>query len=74
VLARLATVATVVSADLLGGVRVVESAPDDVSFAATLVAGARTIVSGDGAVRAVGSCAGVLVVSAAELLATLGED
>jgi putative PIN family toxin of toxin-antitoxin system len=74
VLARLATIATMVSADLLGDVRVVESDPDDdVLFAAALAAGARTIVSGDAAVLAVGSFAGVMVVNAAEFLATLGE-
>ena len=61
--------------DLLGGVRVVESDPDDdVLFAAALAAGARTIVSGDAAVLAVGSFAGVMVVGAAKFLATLGED
>ena len=74
VLARLAIIATMVPADLLGGVRVVESDPDDdVLFATALAAGARTIVSGDAAVLAVGSFAGVMVVSAAEVLATLGE-
>lgn len=74
VLARLATIATMVPAELLGEVRVVEEDPDDdVLFATALAAGARTIVSGDAAVLAVGSFAGVLVVSAAEFLATLGE-
>jgi hypothetical protein len=59
VLARLATIATMVPADLLGGVNVVESDPDDdVLFATAL---------------AVGSFAGVMVVSAAEFMATLGE-
>ena len=73
-LARLATIATMVPAELLGEVRVVEEDPDDdVLFATALAAGARTIVSGDAAVLAVGSFAGVLVVSAAEFLATLGE-
>lgn len=75
VLARLATLATMVPADLLGDVRVVEADPDDDAlFAAALAAGARTIVSGDAAVLAVGSFAGVMVVSAAKFLATLGED
>jgi len=74
VLARLATLATLVPAELLGEVRVVEDDPDDdVLFATALAAGARTIVSGDAAVLAVGSFAGVLVVSATEFLATLGE-
>ena len=73
VLARLATIATMVPAELLGEVRVVKEDPDDVLFATALAAGARTIVSGDAAVLAVGSFAGVLVVSAAEFLATLGE-
>jgi len=74
VLARLATIATMLPPDLLGGSRVVKSAPDDdVLFATALAAGARTIASGDAAVLAVGSFAGVMVVSAAELLATLGE-
>lgn len=40
---------------------------------AALAAGAWTIVSGDGAVLAVGGFAGVLVVSPAEFLVTLGE-
>jgi putative PIN family toxin of toxin-antitoxin system len=74
VLAKLATIATMVPADLLGDVRVVKEDPDDdVLFATALAAGARTIVSGDAAVLAVGSFAGVMVVSAAEFLATLGE-
>jgi putative PIN family toxin of toxin-antitoxin system len=74
VLARLATLATMVPAELLGEVRVVKEDPDDdVLFATALAGGARTIVSGDAAVLAVGSFAGVLVVSASELLATLGE-
>jgi len=74
VLARLATLATLVPAELLGEVRVVEDDPeDDVLFATAPAAGARTIVSGDAAVLAVGSFAGVLAVSAAEFLATLGE-
>ena len=74
VLARLATIATMVPAELLGDVRVVKDDPDDdVLFATALAAGARTIVSGDAAVLAVGSFAGVLVVSATEFLATLGE-
>jgi putative PIN family toxin of toxin-antitoxin system len=74
VLSKLATIATMVPADLLGDVRVVKSDPyDDVLFATALAAGARTIVSGDAAVLAVGSFAGVMVVSAAEFLATLGE-
>jgi len=74
VLARLATIATMVPADLLGDVRVVKEDPDDdVLFATALAAGARTIVSGDAAVLAVRSFAGVMVVSAAEFLATLGE-
>ncbi len=74
VIARLATIATMVPAELLGEVRVVEDDPDDdVLFAAALAGGARTIVTGDAAVLAVGSFAGVLVVSAAEFLATLGE-
>ncbi len=74
VLAKLATLATMVPADLLGEVRVVREDPDDdVLFATALAAGARIIVSGDTAVLAVGSFAGVLVVSAAEFLATLGE-
>jgi putative PIN family toxin of toxin-antitoxin system len=74
VLARLAAIATMVPAELLGEVRVVEEDPDDdVLFATALAAGARTIVSGDAAVLAVGGFAGVLVVSAAEFLATLGE-
>lgn len=74
VLARLATIATMVPADVLGDVRVVKGdSDDDVLFATALAAGARTIVSGDAAVLAVGSFAGVLVVSAAEFLATLGE-
>ena len=42
-------------------------------FATALAAGARIIVSGDAAVLAIGSFAGVLVVSAAEFLTTLGE-
>jgi putative PIN family toxin of toxin-antitoxin system len=75
VLARLATVATMVPADLLGDVRVVESDPDDdVLFATALASGARTILSGDAAVLAVGNFAGVMVVSAVEFLTTLGED
>ena len=74
VLARLAAIATMVPPDLLGDVRVVEEDPDDdVLFATALAAGARTIVSGDAAVLAVGGFAGVMVVSAAEFLATLGE-
>jgi putative PIN family toxin of toxin-antitoxin system len=74
VLAKLATIATMVPAELLGEVRVVKEDPDDdMLFATALAAGARTIVSGDAAVLAVGSFAGVLVVSAAEFLATLGE-
>jgi len=74
VLSKLATIATMVPADLLGDVRVVESGPyDDALFATALAAGARTIVSGDAAVLAAGSFAGVMVVSAAEFLATLGE-
>ena len=74
VLVRLASIATMVPADLLGEARVVESDPDDdVLFATALAGGARTIVSGDAAVLAVGSFAGVMVVSAAEFLATLGE-
>lgn len=74
VLARLAAIASMVPADLLGDVRVVEEDPDDdVLFATALAAGARTIVSGDAAVLAVGGFAGVMVVSAAEFLATLGE-
>ena len=74
VLVKLATIATMVPADVLGDVRVVEADPDDdVLFATALAAGARTIVSGDAAVLAVGSFAGVMVVSAAEFLATLGE-
>jgi putative PIN family toxin of toxin-antitoxin system len=74
VLVKLATIATMVPAELLGEVRVVEEDPDDdVLFATALAAGARTIVSGDAAVLAVGSFAGVLVVSATEFLATLGE-
>jgi predicted nucleic acid-binding protein len=74
VLARLATIATMVPPDLLGDVRVVESDPDDdVLFATALAAWARTIVSGDSAVLAVGSFPGVMVVSTAEFLATLGE-
>jgi predicted nucleic acid-binding protein len=75
VLAQLATVATMVPADLLGDVRVVASDPDDdVLFATALASGARTIVSGDAAVLAVGHFAGVMVVSAVEFLTTLGED
>ena len=75
VLARLATIATMVPADLLGDMRVVEADPDDdVLFATALAGGARTIVSGDAAVLGVGRFAGVMVVSAAEFLATLGED
>jgi putative PIN family toxin of toxin-antitoxin system len=74
VLARLATIATMVPAELLGDVRVVEEDPDDdLLFATALAAGARTVVTGDAAVLAVGSFAGVLVVSATEVLATLGE-
>jgi len=74
VLVKLATIATMVSADLLGDVPVVEEDPrDDVLFAMALVAGARTIVSGDAAVLAVGGFAGVMVVSSAEFLASLGE-
>jgi len=53
VLARLATIATMVPAELLGEVHVVKEDPDDdVLFAAALAAGSRTIVSGDAAVRA----------------------
>ncbi len=75
VLARLATIATMVPPELLGEVRVVEEDPDDdVLFATALAAGARTIVSGDRAVLAIGGFAGVLVVSASEFLATLGES
>jgi uncharacterized protein len=74
VLARLATIATMVPAELLAEVRVVEEDPDDdVLFSTALAAGARIIVSGDAAVLATGSFAGVLVVSASEFLATLGE-
>ena len=74
VLVKLATIATLVPAELLGEVRVVKEDPDDdVLFATALAGGARTIVSGDAAVLAVGSFAGVLVVSAIEFLATLGE-
>ncbi len=74
VLARLATIATMVPAEVLGQVRVVEEDPDDdVLFATALAAGARTIVSGDQAVLFVGSFAGVLVVNAAEFLETIGE-
>ena len=74
VLVKLATIATMVPADVLGDVRVVEADPDDdVLFATALAAGARTIVSGDAAVLAVGSFAGVMLVSAVEFLATLGE-
>lgn len=74
VLARLAAIATMVPTELLGDVRAVEEDPDDdVLFATALAAGARTIVSGDAAVLAVGSFAGVQVISAAEFLAALGE-
>jgi predicted nucleic acid-binding protein len=74
VLAKLAAVASMVPAELLGEVRVVKEDPnDDVLFATALAGGARTIVSGDAAVLTVGSFAGVLVVSATEFLATLGE-
>lgn len=73
-LAKLATIAAVVPAEFFGDVRVVKEDPDDdMVFATALAAGARTIVSGDAAVLAVGSFAGFLVLSAAEFLGTLGE-
>jgi predicted nucleic acid-binding protein len=62
VLAKLATIATMVPAELLGEVRVVKEDPDDdVLFATALAAGARPVVSGDAAVLGVGTFAGVLV-------------
>ncbi len=74
VVADLAAGAELVSPDLLPAVRVVEADPDDdVLFGAALVGGAGYVVSGDGAVLAVGNFGGVVVVSAAEFLALLAE-
>lgn len=74
VVAGLAAGATMVPPELLAAVRVVPEDPDDdVLFGAALAGGARFVVSGDAAVLAVGHFAGVVVVSAAGFLATLGE-
>ena len=74
VVAGLAAGAIMVAPELLAAVRVVPKDPDDdVLFGAALAGGARFVVSGDAAVLAVGHFAGVQVVSAAQLLATLGE-
>jgi len=74
VVAGLAAGATVVAPDLLAAVRVVKGDPDDdVLFSTAMAGGARFVVTGDAAVLAVGNFAGVMVVSAAEFLASLGE-
>jgi len=74
VVADLAALAVLVPPGQLPLVRVVEADPDDDVLFGTALAGAATfVVSGDAAVLAVGSFAGVMVVSAAEFLASLGE-
>ena len=63
-----------ISPDVLPAVRVVDGDPDDdVLFGAALAGGARFVVSGDAAVLAVRSYAGVTAVAPAEFLASLGE-
>jgi predicted nucleic acid-binding protein len=75
VVADLAALAVLVPPGQLPLVRVVEADPDDDALFGTSLAGAATfVVSGDAAVLAVGSFAGVMVVSAAEFLASLGEQ
>jgi len=75
VVADLAALAVLVPPGQLPRVRVVEADPDDDVLFGTALAGAATfVVSGDAAVLAVGSFAGVMVVSAAEFLASLGEQ
>jgi len=75
VLANLVAVAHMVTTELPTELGVVRDDPDDdVLFGTALAGGARFIVSGDAAVLAVGNFAGVMVVSAAEFLATLGES
>ena len=75
VVADLAALAVLVPPGQLPLVRVVEADPDDDVLFGTALAGAATfVVSGDAAVLAVGSFAGVMVVSAAEFLASLGEQ
>ena len=72
--ANLAAVAILVPPDQLPAVRVVNADPDDdVLFGTAMAGAAKFVVSGDAAVLAVGSFAGVMVVSAAEFLASLGE-
>ncbi len=74
VLDRLTSIAHLVSPELLAGVRVVPEGPDDdVLFDTAMAGGAKFIVSGDAAVLTVGNFAGVMVVSAGEFLASLGE-
>jgi len=74
VVAGLAAGASMVAPELLAAVRVVPEDPDDdVLFGTALAGGAKFVVSGDAAVLAVGHFAGVQVVSAAQLLATLGD-
>jgi putative PIN family toxin of toxin-antitoxin system len=74
VVADLAALAVLLPPGQLPLVRVVEADPDDDVLFGTALAGAATfVVSGDAAVLAVGSFAGVMVVSAAEFLASLGE-
>ena len=74
VVADLAALAVLVPPGQLPLVRVVEADPDDDVLFGTALAGAATfVVTGDAAVLAVGSFAGVMVVSAAEFLAILGE-
>ena len=74
VVADLASLAVLVPPGQLPLVRVVEADPDDDVLFGTALAGAATfVVTGDATVLAVGSFAGVMVVSAAEFLAILGE-
>ncbi len=72
--AFLASLADLVPPDRLPPVRVVDDDPDDdILFGTAFAGGASFVVSGDAAVLAVREFAGVLVVSAAEFLAALGE-
>lgn len=74
ILDRLASIAHLVSPELLADLRVVQEDPDDdVLFSTAMAGGARFVVTGDAAVLAVGNFAGVMVVSATEFLASLGE-
>jgi putative PIN family toxin of toxin-antitoxin system len=70
--ADLAALAVMVPPGQLPALQVVDSDPDDdVLFGAALAGGARFVVSGDAAVLAIGSFAGVVVVDAAGFLSTL---